>query len=74
MKMIFYFHVRRSVKTPQDKKYEDHVLENDVSLAHSQSITKLSKKKSYVKGKQKWNLIVMMFAILCPPEHENTSK
>ena len=70
MKMTFYFHVRRSVKTPQDKKYEDHVLENDVS----QSITKLSKKKSYVKGEQKWNLIVMMFAILCPPEHENTSK
>ena len=40
-----FFNVRRSVKTPKDKKYEDHVLENNVSLAQSQSITQLSKKK-----------------------------
>ena len=37
--------VRRSVKTPQDKKCEDRVVENNVSFSHSQSITKLSKKK-----------------------------
>ena len=39
-------YVRRSLKTPQDKKYEDHVLENNVSLAHSQSITQLSKQNT----------------------------
>ena len=45
MMSFTFFNVRRSVNTPQDKKYEDHALENNVSLAQSQSITQLSKKK-----------------------------
>ena len=29
MNVIFHFYVRRSLKTSQDKKLEDHVLENN---------------------------------------------
>ena len=46
----FYLYVRRSLKPPQDKKLEDHLLENNVSGIRAQTCCQKKRKENLQKN------------------------
>ena len=71
--MISHFYIRQDLKTSNNKKCEDHVLETNVSGILSEH-GRAAETATKCKRKEMIYISDNYFSCLCPPERENTEK